>query len=1244
MSDVKLYENRAAYQEALRLIAEAKVTKSKELCLSNLRLRKLPSEISQLSSHLEKLELVRCYELKDLSSLYCLQKLKYLDIQSLWLNGENEIELNKLLTLSTLKLSGVLSSKTIESIKALKGLQHLELQSVFGFTSLSELGELPNLESLSLNDCHGIQLELNLKVFKKLKHFHLYSYLKQENIILTIPHSLNALEIYCHLKTPLEIDYDNLKNLKKIIIQSPLRNPIPSTILKNLEELLINTDEQPDFFDSLKFCEKLVSLEIYNPTLDFNLRHKIPTLNKLTVTNCKVFHVNDSLESLEILRVISANKINNLNYVNNLTNLKELAIHETNGILSTAPFENLTQLKSLSLSHTDITDFSAFENLTNLQTLELGSLYKFSTNFIGKLTNLSRVITSSELALCNVPANAMSLKLPNTSSLEEILHLTNLTALTISTNEKVIDLSLLKNRDSLIYLTFFDSNNLEEIRGFEILKNLKNLTIHGCPSLVSLDGIKKLSNLKQLYFYGSVRELNWETTKAIITELPYLKSHGYIKLEHVPYELTHQIDLAACEDWYHEISTNEYSSPKTLKVMLLGNGRIGKTQLARKIKSLNYDSSVPSTHGIQIYQFPYSVGDIDIDLQTWDFGGQDVYLGTHSLFIDSRALYLLLWNPNSENNDLVTCEQIVVRNRPLSYWLAYLKSLASEQANVLVCQSQCDSPEDDLPAPIPHPQPIQNLRQLSTSSKVEGGLETFNPFFQRAIRQQIQRNEHTWIPKTWLDVETKLRQHQDKTMSFDEFNSICESNGVLAPQTLVTYLHQSGTVFYRSGCFENRIILDQAWALQGVYLLLERDDALPNLIQMGGKFTLETIDRLLWKENENTQDKHLFIEMMKQCGVCFPITDTYYLAPDALPSIENKIAEKEQIWQGATPNYHVTLRYEFLHDATMRFLLCKIGEQAKEAACYWRYGCCFYDSQHRAKVLFECSVLSSEENKNSTSFETYGQPGEINIQVQASSSELIEHIVESICDTNHLDSKAEVTWLLGNPEESKEPNGHNQEMHKEKNTPFNDIGLASPVPSNQTPVYFTYAWGKNESDAKQIICDEIFESLNSEKEIEVFRDKDTMALGDSIEEFERKIGRSPFVLMIISEKYLYESYHCMNELRLIYEHSQQQKDTFVRRVIPVILSDAKIDTPVNRLKVVQHWKKQKIELDELVKEVGAEAAGSETVKQLSIMTSFINSIADSLYWLADLVIDRTEDLQAETAVELVKKRIAESGK
>jgi internalin A len=62
--------------------------------------------------------------------------------------------------------------------------------------------------------------------------------------------------------------------------------------------------------------------------------------------------------------------------------------------------------------------------------------------------------------------------------------------------------------------------------------------------------------------------------------------------------------------------------------------------------------------------------DAPMTLKIWDFGGQEIYHGTHALFLKSRAIFSLVWTSKSETEQFHTHGGFTFRNEPLAYWLA----------------------------------------------------------------------------------------------------------------------------------------------------------------------------------------------------------------------------------------------------------------------------------------------------------------------------------------------------------------------------------------------------------------------------------------------------------------------------------------------------------------------------------------------------------------------------------------------
>jgi len=125
-------------------------------------------------------------------------------------------------------------------------------------------------------------------------------------------------------------------------------------------------------------------------------------------------------------------------------------------------------------------------------------------------------------------------------------------------------------------------------------------------------------------------------------------------------------------------------------------------------------------------------------------------------------------------------------------------------------------------------------------------------------------------------------------------------------------------------------------------------------------------------------------------------------------------------------------------------------------------------------------------------------------------------------------------------------------------------------------VYISYAWG-GESER---IVNELDTDMQN-KGIKVVRDKRDLGFKGMIREFMQQIGHGYAVIIVISDKYL-KSPNCMFELVEI----AKNKD-FYDRVFPIVLGDADIYNPVNRIKYIKHWEEKLKELDDAMKSVSS---------------------------------------------------------
>ena len=84
-----------------------------------------------------------------------------------------------------------------------------------------------------------------------------------------------------------------------------------------------------------------------------------------------------------------------------------------------------------------------------------------------------------------------------------------------------------------------------------------------------------------------------------------------------------------------------------LKLLVVGNEAVGKTSLLRYlITGQPRDPNETRTAGIaqheKIEVREWSPSHYPVQLNVWDFGGQEMMRGTHRFFLTERSLYLLV--------------------------------------------------------------------------------------------------------------------------------------------------------------------------------------------------------------------------------------------------------------------------------------------------------------------------------------------------------------------------------------------------------------------------------------------------------------------------------------------------------------------------------------------------------------------------------------------------------------------------
>ncbi|MEU6373515.1 TIR domain-containing protein [Streptomyces sp. NPDC046909] len=136
--------------------------------------------------------------------------------------------------------------------------------------------------------------------------------------------------------------------------------------------------------------------------------------------------------------------------------------------------------------------------------------------------------------------------------------------------------------------------------------------------------------------------------------------------------------------------------------------------------------------------------------------------------------------------------------------------------------------------------------------------------------------------------------------------------------------------------------------------------------------------------------------------------------------------------------------------------------------------------------------------------------------------------------------------------------------------------LTGPAAEHTADVYLSYSW----SEESNALADELDAAFQA-RGVTLVRDRRDAGFKASISRFMERIGRGKCVVLVISDAYL-KSQSCLFELLKVAAHGE-----FRDRVFPVVLPDARIQRPQDRVAYVRYWEEQIRELDEALKSVSA---------------------------------------------------------
>jgi len=913
-----------------------------------------------------------------------------------------------------------------------------------------------------------------------------------------------------------------------------------------------------------------------------------------------------------------------------------------NALTDLAPLTPLTALQSLSCWGTQVADLAPLAGLTALQLLDCWCTQVADLAPLASLTALQALDCSGT----------------QVADLAPLARLTALQALDCS-GTQVADLTPLAGLTALQSLDCWGTQvaDLAPLAGLTALQLLDcwGTQVADLAPLASLTALQSLhcsgtqvADLAPLARLTALQSLDCSVTQvadlAPLAGLAALKKLEANRLTLAPLtrafvEAPHLTDLSLYETRIPDIPAGVLSSTlienclpslrayfldsgpddpriEDVKLMVLGNARVGKTQLCRNLTGEPYEPDAKSTHGVTIkaVSLPRPRGGPPIPVHIWDFGGQDIYHGTHALFLRDHAIFALVWATGFEERDPAGKDGEIFGHRPLRYWVDYVRRLSGEDRAAVVVQTRCDKPQDKAPCPVSEAELAEAFGlwpRVDFSAATPRGEAPLREALVEAAEFALQREGAPKIPAAWRRVKAALESLYDedqqqpigerrhRTLTTDEFAGICRDQGIESePKHLLRYLHRTGVVFHRPDLMAERIVLDQAWALEAIYAVFEPGRAYARIKGERGRFRPSDLAIGAWKDRSQPE-RALFLDMMRACGVCFRLREgapdadeePVYVAPELLPKREKVAVLIDSLWNTSDPIRERRYEFPFLHDGLIRAVIAEIGDVAGVDGVYWQGGVGVYEAQTQSRALIE-QIMGA------------GWSGEIAVRTRGGRA---EELLERLCEI--VDRAQQRIGLEGKVEESakpmKEPEG-------------SKAPLAFTADPNAKPRYYvSYAWADEANPDREKEVDRL--CLEAEKRgTPILRDKSAMKLGDSIAEFMAAIGRGDRVFVFLSEKYL-KSDFCMSELTRLWIECRMDPQEFKRRMRVFALPDAKYRTPGDRLALAEYWADQAAKLRRKSIRRDVTLAGDEDLKHVKQVEKIVQNVGDILYLFADAV-------------------------
>ncbi len=312
------------------------------------------------------------------------------------------------------------------------------------------------------------------------------------------------------------------------------------------------------------------------------------------------------------------------------------------------------------------------------------------------------------------------------------------------------------------------------------------------------------------------------------------------------------------------------------KLILVGEGEVGKSCLLGALRGDPWEEGRPTTHGIEIKSLKVTDPDsnTEIVLNGWDFGGQRVYRPTHQLFFSAPAVYLVVWKPREGPQQGFVREwiQLIVRREPTAKILIIATHGGPQQR-------QPDIDRQEL-WDLFGRETVVDFFHVESKPDERGerrGITKLKAAIARVAAALPEMGRS--VPKSFQETRTALQNTREAYLPLERVLAICRDHGMddEVARLFVTISHRLGHLIHyeHDPALRDIVVIKPDWLATAISFVLDDEMTRPahGLVRLS-RLSQMWDDPARPVEHRYPADLHpIFLRLMERFDLSYRVAD-----------------------------------------------------------------------------------------------------------------------------------------------------------------------------------------------------------------------------------------------------------------------------------------------------------------------------------------------------------------------------------